>query len=205
MRLLGLILVLLAGAAFGQENVVEVFADRGDVFMKAGSKSGLAVGNNVTIYGDKIGDTSERRRIGTATVMEVWDTLARINLDGAAKADGAAAKFAAAGQAKPAAQAAAAKASGGKAEGALRGYVTFKGFARWKILKLYNQTGFDWTGCTLRMNDGRSYKLAKLKKNDAESIANSNFVAPGPEKDSDPTSVQVTCTEGSARFAFVND
>ena len=55
------------------------FEDKGDLFVKAGSKQGLKVGAEVELLGARIGDTEERRSVGTRTVMEVWETLARLS------------------------------------------------------------------------------------------------------------------------------
>lgn len=56
-----------------------VFVDKGDLFVKAGTKQGLKVGSEVELLGSRIGDTEEHRRVGTRTVMEVWDELARLS------------------------------------------------------------------------------------------------------------------------------
>jgi hypothetical protein len=63
----------------------DLFTDKGDTFVRAGAKKGLKVGAELTLLGDKIGDTDERRVVGTANVMEVWDSIARVNIDDATK------------------------------------------------------------------------------------------------------------------------
>jgi hypothetical protein len=65
--------------------VVEVFTDRGDVFIRAGSAQGLTVGSEVDVLGEPIADTGEYRTAGAATVLEVWPKLARVSLDENAK------------------------------------------------------------------------------------------------------------------------
>ena len=54
---------------------VELFEDRGEMFVRAGTKEGLTVGSQVKLLGE------EKRAIGSASVMEVWDSIARINPD----------------------------------------------------------------------------------------------------------------------------
>src|SRR4051812_27819046 len=76
-----LLLALLAA----DPKLVEVFKDKGDTFIRAGTNKGLKVGSEVVIVGDKIGDTDEYRTGGKATVLEVWETLARISPDEDAK------------------------------------------------------------------------------------------------------------------------
>ena len=221
MRALVLLGSLVASAAVAQE--VELFVDRGDTFLRAGSASGLAVGTTVTVLGDKIAKTEERRRVGTATVMEVWPSLARVALDDAARADKGAKKFVSLGPAKaPAVQPAQPPPpppaadpgrkpqgavpppapAGNTAGGALKGHATFKGAGPWKLLGLYNDENFPWTNCLLSLPGNLTYRLRSLRANDRESIALSNFQQQGPEIDTPQTSVTVKCAEGQARFVF---
>jgi len=66
---------------------VELFEDQGQTFLYAGANQGLSVGSQVVIVGQRIGNTAERRRVGMATVMEVWPSIARVHLDEAAQAE----------------------------------------------------------------------------------------------------------------------
>jgi hypothetical protein len=66
-------LMLLAAAPASYE----LFTADGDVFVRAGSKQGLQVGVELKVAGG-----------GTAVVMEVWETKARISLDAAARKSG---------------------------------------------------------------------------------------------------------------------
>lgn len=86
LALLGFALSSVAHAS--APRVIEVFVDKGDHFLRAGRNQGLGIGAQVVILGERIGDTEERRRIGVATVMEVWETLARVNPDRASLAAG---------------------------------------------------------------------------------------------------------------------
>ncbi len=80
-RPLLLCLLLPSLSSFAADKAVEVFVDRGDYFLRAGSRAGLQVGSEVTFLGEKIADTEERRTAGQGTVMEVWDSLARVRPD----------------------------------------------------------------------------------------------------------------------------
>ena len=215
MRALALAWGLWSTVALAQATETELFTDRGDVFVRAGTTAGAQVGAEVTILGDKIANTEERRRVGTGTVMEVWPSLARLALDDSAKADktakryvalnngrlvlGAAPKPPPRAEAKaegkgdarkplpvPAPAAPAAAALGD----ALSGHATFGGAG-------------SWSNCTLALMPGnRVYKMPRLRGHDAETVALSNFEWKGPEMDVEHTSVDVRCTEGRGNFFF---
>lgn len=84
----------------GPQGAVELFVDKGDVFIRAGANMGLTIGSEVIILGDEIAETGEYRSVGRATVLEVWTTLARIRVDDRALQHGAPryARLAVAGQ-----------------------------------------------------------------------------------------------------------
>lgn len=209
---------LWSSAALAQATEVELFTDRGDLFVKAGTNHGVQVGASLTILGDRIGNTAERRRVGTATVMEVWPTLSRVVLDDAAKADKAAKKYVALSQGKvveappegapgaaPARPEKAEKPAGAPPAGAveLKGHATFGGAGPWKVLRLWNDGAYSWSSCNVALMPGnRAYKMPRLKARDVESIALSNFVWKGPELDVTHTWVDVRCAEGSGKFTF---
>lgn len=196
--------VLLSAGCLAEEPTFEVFADRGDVFMRAGANAGLTVGVAVVILGDPIPTTHERRHVGTATVMEVWPSLARLSLDEAAKADKTAKKFAAvekrppplAPSPPPLPPTAMQPASG------LVGHATFNGAGRWKLLILSNDEAKGWTRCALRLPGNLVYLLDSLAGGDHESIALSNFELKGPERDLPIDFVTVSCLQGSGTFVF---
>ena len=64
---------------------VEIFRDRGDFFVRAGTTQGLKVGDSLVVLGAEIASTGERRSAGNATVLEVWPQLARVSLNAAAQ------------------------------------------------------------------------------------------------------------------------
>lgn len=184
MRTLALVCSVWSSVAAAQAAEVELFTDKGDVFIKAGTNAGAEVGTELTILGDKIANTEERRRVGSGTVMEVWPTLARLALDDAARADKAAKKYvallngklvtgapvkgdakpqkgkkdaAAAPGAAPAAAPAAPPAAAPAAApsgGALSGHATFGGAGPWKLLRLWNDGSFSWSSCSLALMPG---------------------------------------------------
>src|SRR5262245_61668053 len=85
-RGLALVVSLAATAQTKGPEDIELFVDRGDTYVRAGSNQGIKVGAALTIVGDRIGDTQERRVVGSASVLEVYPTIARVNLDKASQA-----------------------------------------------------------------------------------------------------------------------
>ncbi len=57
----------------------EVFVDRAETYVRIGFNQGLTKGATVEIV-----SADKRAHLGTAVVMEVWDSLARVNMDTAA-------------------------------------------------------------------------------------------------------------------------
>ncbi len=216
MRSLSVLVGLCSLACFAEEPY-EVFVDRGETYLRAGTAMGLELGSMVIVWGDLIPTTKERRRAGTGTVMEVWASLARINLDDAARADKAAKKYAsfaakqppgaplfppvAAVDALPPPPAPPAAAP----SGILRGRATYKGAGPWMVLALFNDEAFDWTKCTVSLPGNLFYSLSHLKAGDRESIALSNFVQQGPDREVRKDSVTVRCAQGASKFMFPRD
>jgi eukaryotic-like serine/threonine-protein kinase len=227
MRALALAWGLLGTAALAQTTEVELFTDKGDTFVKAGAQHGVQVGVELTILGDKIATTDERRRVGVGTVMEVWPTLCRLALDDAAKADKTAKRYVALSNgkvvtgapvkadAKPAK--AEPKGDGRKPLAAppapppppglggpgLSGHATFGGAGPWKLMRVWNDGDGSWSNCRMALMPGnRVYQMPKLRGRDVESVALSNFKWQGPEVDVDHTWLDVRCAEGSAKFTF---
>ena len=208
-----LLLTITSTAAFGSEPV-EVFVDKGDVFIRAGSNAGVQKGDQVTILGDLIATTTERRRAGTAVVMEVWPTIARVSLDEAARAVSGKKMAVLEREGPPAAPAAPAPAPNAPAPppppptarpSGLLGHATFRGAGPWKLLQLTNDGPFAWNNCRLGLPGALYYSLAQLKAGDHEAVALSNFVREGKERDVPITNVKVTCVEGVATFVFPID
>jgi len=96
----------------GTNDTFDVFTDKGDLFVRAGKNKGLKMGSEVKLLGEKIGDTDERRVVGKANVIEIYDTIARVVPDDEGKkAKPVAARIGEDSTAAPAAQAAPAAAA----------------------------------------------------------------------------------------------
>ncbi len=220
MRAISLLVALLGLAAFADEPY-EVFLDRGETYVRAGTSQGLDLGAQVTIWGDLIATTTERRRAGTATVMEIWPSLARINLDEAARADKTAKKLASfeskrpkaavppppplppSAAAPPVAPAAVPTTAQTRLpNNVLRGHAAYKGAGPWMVLTLWNDEQFDWNKCSVTLPGGLTYTMKFLRAGDHESIALSNFVQQGAAKDVPKDSTTVRCAEGASKFLF---
>ncbi len=177
---------LAQDAAKDGPRLVDLFVDRGDTFIRAGSAQGLKVGDSVPILGAKIGNTEERRVIGSAAVLEVWKTIARVNLDAGAKgAEGE--KFAQVG-AEPA------RATG------LRGRASASGVAKLRRITIYNDSGSTWRNCDVRLPNNKRYVLSQLAPRSSEGIMLFRFNQDGVERDVPTTYVDVKCSNGEARF-----
>ncbi len=200
---------LLPTLALADASVVEAFKDKGEYFVKAGTRAGLKIGSEVTILGDQIGDSGEYRTAGKGTVLEVWENLARVNLDEeasklkevkharVAKLAPKPAPSAPAGQA--AAPAAPAPAPAG---GKLNGHAAINGFGPAKRITLFNDSKDNWTKCDLRLPDNRHYVMASLKAGDSEAVSLPHFSQDGTAFDKPLDSLSVKCNEGEGRFNF---
>lgn len=72
-------LLLSQSATYVDE--AELFVDKGQFYVRAGEAKGLAVGQSVEILSGP-----SKKAAGSATVMEVWDSMARLSLDSKAQA-----------------------------------------------------------------------------------------------------------------------
>ena len=196
--------------------VTEVFVDRGESYVRAGTAQGLQVGSTVSILGPPIADTKERRSIGTGTVVEVWGKLARVSLDAAALA-APAPKFArvekegkaAAPKASAGAPAAPAEASAAAEpeRGSLRGHASVTGVGGGlglgaRRIILYNDSAANWTNCDLRLPNNKHYVLRSLEAHRDEGIMLFRFEQDGTPRDIPIEWVNVRCNEGQGRFGF---
>src|SRR5262245_21403435 len=176
------VFALTARLASAQE-AWELFVDKGDTFIRAGEKQGLKVGDELWMYGDARGGEVH----GKATVMQVWEALARVSVDPAAtKAQAHFARPAGARVAVPIADGGAGLQ--GRASKSLVGRIS-----------LYNESAVSWSNCLLTLPDGRQYRLPLLKALSDDGVMLARFVAP-PQPRLD--SVRVKCAEGVARFVF---
>lgn len=200
-----LLLALLAA----DPSTVEVFKDKGDLFVRAGTNRGLKVGTQLVILGEKIGDTEEYRTGGKAIILEVWETVARISPDEEARKlkeiklaripvaapAPAAAESVAKGEPAP-------KADAAPAANTLKGRASFIGVGPAKRITLYNDSSSYWTRCELRLPNNKHFLLPNLRPGDQESILYPRFKQDGAEVDRPLDWILVKCDEGQARFSF---
>jgi head-tail adaptor len=180
---------LAQDAAKDGPKLVDLFVDRGDTFIRAGSAQGIKVGDSIPILGDKIGNTEERRVVGSAAVLEVWKTIARVNLDaGARGAEGE--KFAQVG----------AETATSKTSSSLRGRASASGVAKLRRITIYNDSGSTWRNCDVRLPNNKRYILTQLAPRSSEGIMLFRFNQDGVERDLPTTYVDVRCSNGEARF-----
>ena len=192
-----LLLALLAA----DPNVVEVFKDKGDMFLRAGTNKGLKVGSEVVILGEKIGDTDEYRTAGKASVLEVWETLARISPDEEAKKLKEI-KVAKVGSSTPVAAANPPPAQTAAPAGGLKGHAQIGGIGPAKRISIYNDSTVGWTNCEIRLPNNKRYKFAAMKAGENDGIMIVKFAQDGIELDRPLDSVSVRCDQGSSNFRF---
>ena len=199
MRLTVSVLLLLLAAPALADDGVELFIDKGDTYIRAGSDSGLQRGTALEVV------AKGGKRIGSAVVMEVWPSLARVNLYEAARADKSASKYVTLSKA-PAAPAAPSAppppppappppAQKPAAPAALKGFAKYGGAGPWTALQVFNENDYDWTNCTVTMMPmNSSYFMKYLRAGDHEMIGRGNFS--NRDYSGDPTSVRMKCAQG---------
>ena len=167
----------MSATCFAEEPSFEVISERDEIFIRAGTDAGLTVGATLRIVGDQIGNTAERRRIGTATVVAVAAGRSQVRLDEAARTDPSAHKFVTLEKKTvvppletltpppppPSVTMIRAAPAGG-----LLGHATFRGLSRWKVLVLTNDEARNWTHCTLKLPGNLAYVMEKLAAGDHE-------------------------------------
>ncbi|MHB8874665.1 MAG: hypothetical protein ACYC8T_13330 [Myxococcaceae bacterium] len=180
---------------------VELFLDHGDVFVRAGTAQGVRVGVVLPVLGPTIGNTTERRTIGSATVLEVWETLARVSLDKAAaaftgpklariaKTEGAAADPGAIEPPSPPPPPPAVTAR-------LKGRATRVG----PRFSIDNDNTFRWTNCDVRLPSNKRYLMNHLEAGDHEAIMIMRFAQDGIQRDLPDSILTVTCDQGVGKF-----
>jgi len=192
----------------------EVFLDRGETYLRAGQANGVEIGAALQVF-----DAKSRAPVGTAVVMEVWESLSRVNLDSKALAY-VPLKVARVGRmpevAPPPAppppapvvnappppeptrsQPAAAGQQGAWLDGTVR--LTGDG-ARRRVVVL-NKSNRDWHNCDVRLPNGKHYVIGDLDEGADDGVMLFRFewdrgTPPPPQTDS----ITVTCREGVGRF-----
>lgn len=186
-------------AAGRPSDVVELFVDRGETYIRAGAAQGLEVGASVDILGDRMGDTDERSTVGTATVLEVWKNLARVSLDAAARS-ASGEKLARVGGTHAGGSASARKTPTGRAPAGLSGKVSVSGVGPARRIVVHNTGATAWRRCDVRLPSNKHYVLEELEPDSSEGIMLWRFTQDGVQHDVPTTHVQVKCANGESRF-----
>jgi hypothetical protein len=209
MRAVALVVMLAAASSFADEGVAEIFVDRGETYVRAGTAQGLKVGSEIAIVGPTIGGGTERRAFGSATVLEVWEKLARVSLNAAAKAEKgekfaqvAGATAAKGPSAKPAELSKPPDAPQADATPSLKGRASSSGAGKLRRITVYNDGNTLWTNCDVRLPNNKHYVVPKLAGGASEGIMFFRFEQDGVAYDKPVDSVLVKCHEGTSRFRF---
>jgi hypothetical protein len=210
-------LLLVAALAQAPAPEPEVFVDRGESYVRMGFAQGLTKGVTVEII-----SADKKAVLGTAVVMEVWDSLARINLDAASTAFKGLkhARLRGAGAPPPAAiapppppppppstpgkvpvsppPAPPSSAAGGRR---LNGRVSISaGALEARRVIISNQDSFDWHGCKVILPDGRAYSMSELRSYSEDGIMMFRFEVGEALRDPQGL-VTIRCQEGEGRYA----
>ncbi len=199
--------LLLLSLLLAQSGNVEIFADRDQTYVRAGTEQGLKVGQELRVV------SKEGKALGTAVTLEVWEALARVKLDEPAQAFNGAKRVVVGHGSAPAPEARADRLRDEKptdeapqaeadaaGDGELRGRATVIGFWEGKRLTVENKGPTDWHHCKLRLPDNRKYELGDLAHDDSEGIMMFRFESHGATTDAKLDAVQVKCDEGSTRL-----
>ena len=189
-------------------SVYEVFFDRGQVYLRAGSDEGVTMGARVQVVGPA--EDGKRPLYAIGTAMEVTPHLTRLHTEVGPKVlrgggdlfgayDGRAAVAAA--PAQPADPAPAHPPAPPPAVSAvpLKGKANMGAFNR---LYLTNSNDFNWTKCELRLPNNKRYTLGPLAAQAEDTVNLGRFVQDGVETEVEVNFVNVKCAEGSAKFFF---
>ncbi len=222
MKALTLTFCLAATAVLAAGDTVEIFVDKQDVFIRAGTNKGLKVGSEVLVLGDRIADTNEYRVAGRANVLEVFETIARVSLDPAAqkvKNPKLAMLQTAAKAERPAPAPLSApppppkdppnpKAWSADKDDTAAGNGLLQGIARktggWIGTRIIikNTSSIRWNRCDVRLPDNRHYRIDSLDPREEEGIMLTKFTQDGVHRDVAIDSVLVQCTEGVGKLPF---
>ncbi len=203
--------LMLLALLLTQTPKADVFVDRNETYVRAGTGAGLKVGQELAVI------AKDGKPVGSAVTLEVWEALARVKLDPAAEAYSGPRHVVVGAPASPAEAAARLKddpapeegdaAEAGDepaeqpgAEGDLRGRATVIGFWQGKRLTVENKSSTDWHHCKLRLPDNRRYELGDLARHDSEGIMLFRFEGSGSQKDVPLDAVLVRCDEGSSKL-----
>lgn len=152
------------------KSVAGMFQDGQEHFVRVGSKQGLEMGSVLTVVGPPV-KGGKRRKLGEATVVEVWPGLARVSLDEGARTESGK-HFAVVPDApvkpeapvEPVVAEAEAEAPAPVAETTkpLVGRATFSGFGMFREVTLSNTDTRTWNKCKIALSKRRSYDFGAL-------------------------------------------
>ncbi len=224
MKALTLVLALSSTAALAAGDTVEIFLDKQDVFIRAGTNKGLKVGSEVLVLGERIGDTNEYRVAGRANVLEVFETIARVSLDPGAqkvKSPKLAKLQTSAKVERPVAVQPTLTAppppprdppnpkawSSDKDEsvgqnGLLQGIARKTGGWIGTRIIIKNTSNIRWNRCDVRLPDNRHYRIDSLEAHEEDGIMLNKFTQDGVHRDVAVDSVLVQCDEGVGKLPF---
>ncbi len=212
--------LLVVSLVLAQASNVEIFSDRDETYVRAGTAQGLQVGQALNVT------SKDGKPVGSAVTLEVWEALARVKLDEPAE------KFhgpkrvqlGPAPQAEPEEQAGAQPKAEDEetpdaeqgnddddskpvAPGALRGRASAIGFWQGKRITVENASKTDWHHCKLRLPDRRRYELGDLASHDSEHVMLFRFEGGDglfSSSDKPLDSIQVKCDEGATRLKLTS-
>jgi hypothetical protein len=178
----------------------EIFVDQDQPFVNAGFAHGLSVGQVLAVAGGPaIGKTNDHRDVGTATVAELWENLARLQLDDAA-ATAKGKKWVRLPEAttptSPNPSAAASTPPAPAVSPAGKG-LEIHAVLSLQRLYLHNDGKLPLHKCELRLPDNRHYYMSDgLAAGDQEAIMLFRFNQDGTPLDRPLDSLKVKCDEG---------
>ena len=193
----------------------ELFLDRGETYIRAGHLNGLEVGSALEVL-----DAKSRQPIGSALVMEVWESLSRVSLDSKAAAYAPLKVARVSRRAEPIAQLQAeplypeAVDPGPAPQPVpvkplpqigpgpwLDGLVTITGAGQGRRVIIKNRSPRDWHNCDVRLPNGKHYWIGDLDAGDDEGVMLFRFdydrTIPEPAR---MEGITVVCREGTGRF-----
>ncbi len=188
----------------------EIFVDRGETYIRAGQANGMEVGTGLEVL-----DAKSRQPIGSALVMEVWESLSRVSLDSKAAAY-APLKVARVGRRSepiveaPPAQAPAPAATPAPPRTAtsphtgpgpwLDGQVTVIGAGAGRRVIIRNRANRDWHNCDVRLPSGKHYRIGDLDEGEEDGVMMFRFDYDGAVQEPRAEGITVICREGTGHF-----
>ncbi|XXF77885.1 protein kinase [Myxococcaceae bacterium GXIMD 01537] len=200
-----------AAALIAAKVVTGMFQDGKEHFVRAGSNRGLEVGARVPVVGPAV-KPGKHRRLGEATVLEVWPMLARVSLDEEARA-ATGKRFAVLPDAPvappppepaPAVAATPPPAAPAPARHALVGRASFSGLGPFRKVTLFNTDTRTWNGCKVVLLGRRSYAFGALAPGGQRGALLRDFHIDAQVPFVEKGRLRVLCEEGEGDF-FVRD